>query len=237
MNPKNWTLRTRLIALTVALVTATSIVIGGVMFFMVRSALLGNFDGTLDNSLQRLTHAEGGPGRGANIIDPKTVVAEFPTNGAAVSGIIFDSETTSTALKTAQLRAIAPAAQRDDGDHESVDVPGLGSYRFVVATNIVDRGTGNPVRLVVGVPLTSLYKQIGGFLVLVAFVVLLAIVLSAAHRRAAAPASDATAQPGRGRRLERREHAARERHGGCRRSACPRRTRTRTPRSARSAAP
>jgi two-component system OmpR family sensor kinase len=93
--------------------------------------------------------------------------------------VLFGSETASTALKTAQLRAIAPAAQRDDGDLESVDVPGLGTYRFVVASNIVDRDTGDPVRLAVGVPLTGLYKQIGGFLVLVAFVVLVAIVLSA----------------------------------------------------------
>jgi two-component system OmpR family sensor kinase len=179
MHPHNWTLRTRLIAVMVALVAATSVIIGGVMFLMVRNALLSNFDGTLNNSLQRVTHANGGPGRGGDLIDPRTIVAEFPTNGAAASGSIFDSDGSPSDLRSAQLQAIAPAADGDASDHTSIDLPGLGAYRFVVVSGLVDTSTGTPVKLVVGAPLNSLYKQIAGFLVLVALVVLAAIVLAA----------------------------------------------------------
>src|SRR5579875_3039631 len=180
MRPKSWTLRTRLIALTVALVAATSIVIGGVMFLVVRNALLSNFDQTLTNSLHRLTNAGGGPGREGYFIDPRTIVAEFPTNGETVSGSIYGSDNMPTTLHTAQLQAITPAADAADGDFASVSVPDEGDYRFTVTT-AYDGSSGVPVevRLVVGTPLSGFYKQVTGFLLLVAGVVVAAIVLSA----------------------------------------------------------
>jgi two-component system OmpR family sensor kinase len=180
MHPHSWTLRTRLIAVMVALVAATSIIIGGVMFLMVRNALLSNFDENLDHSLQRLTNAGGGPGHDGNFIDPRTIVAEFPLNGAADSGSIFDANGSDSPLTASQLGAVARIADHDGDQHESVSVPGYGDYRFIV-TSAFDSSSGVPVRvsLVVGAPLSGLYKQIAGFLVLVALVVLAAIVLAA----------------------------------------------------------
>ncbi|HEY8317864.1 MAG TPA: HAMP domain-containing sensor histidine kinase [Amnibacterium sp.] len=180
MNPHNWTLRTRLIAVTVALVAATSVVIGGVMFLMVRNQLLTNFDTNLDNSLLRLTHAGGGPGREGPFIDAGTIVAEFPSNGSARTGSIYSSGGAPSALSAAQLSAIVPIASSDGDEHTSVNIPGRGDYRFIV-TSAYDASNGVPVavKLAVGAPLYGLYKQITGFFVLVALVVIAAILLAA----------------------------------------------------------
>lgn len=180
MHPHQWTLRTRLIAVMVALVAATSVVIGGVMFLMVRNALLTNFDENLDHSLQRLTNAGGGPGHDGNFIDPRTIVAEFPVNGRGATGSIFDPNGSDSALSPAQLAAIAAVTGRGGENHKSVNVPGYGDYRFIVTT-AYDSSIGIPVRveLVVGAPLAGLYRQVTGFLVLVALVVVAATVLAA----------------------------------------------------------
>jgi two-component system, OmpR family, sensor kinase len=180
MHPHAWTLRTRLIAVMVALVAVSSVVIGGVMFLMVRNALLSNFDENLDHSLQRLTSAGGGPGHDGNFIDPRTIVAEFPRNGSAGSGSIFDSSGSDSPLTPAQLRAIPRSGDDELDEHVSVTVPGYGDYRFII-TSGWDSSSGLPVRveLAVGTPLSGLYRQITGFLVLVALVVVAAIVLAA----------------------------------------------------------
>jgi two-component system, OmpR family, sensor kinase len=183
MHPHAWTLRTRLIAVMVALVAVSSVVIGGVMFLMVRNALLGNFDENLDHSLERLTSAGGGPGHDGNFIDQRTIVAEFPRNGSTGTGSIFDSSGSDSPLTTAQLSAIpriADAELDQQRQHATVTVPGYGDYRFVITSGI-DATTGIPVKveLAVGTPLSGLYRQITGFLVLVALVVVAAIVLAA----------------------------------------------------------
>ncbi|HET6826456.1 MAG TPA: histidine kinase dimerization/phospho-acceptor domain-containing protein, partial [Amnibacterium sp.] len=186
MHPHAWTLRTRLIAVMVALVAVSSVVIGGVMFLMVRNALLDNFDENLDHSLERLTSAGGGPGHDGNLIDQRTIVAEFPRNGSTGTGSIFDSSGSDSPLTPAQLRAIPRISdpeldqQLQHVEHVTVTVPGYGDYRFVITSGL-DATTGIPVRveLAVGTPLSSLYRQITGFLVLVALVVVAAIVLAA----------------------------------------------------------
>jgi two-component system, OmpR family, sensor kinase len=180
MHPHAWTLRTRLIAVMVVLVAVSSVVIGGVMFLMVRNALLGNFDENLDHSLERLTSAGGGPGHDGNFIDQRTIVAEFPRNGSTGTGSIFDSSGSDSPLTPAQLRAIPRSGDDQLDEHVSVTVPGYGDYRFII-TSGWDSSSGLPVRveLAVGTPLSGLYRQITGFLLLVALVVVAAIVLAA----------------------------------------------------------
>ncbi|WP_375401328.1 sensor histidine kinase [uncultured Amnibacterium sp.] len=167
---RNWTLRTRLIALVVALLAVTSIVIGGVMFLVLSTAMSNQFDSQLANDAQRITHGNGGPSARGELIDPGTIAVGFDDYGNSLGGGYFSSSTKMTALPGAQISAlrVVPA----DGNPRSIAVQGYGDYRFVS----VEAFGG---RFVVGEPLSSLNRRIAGVLVTVVLVVLAAILLAA----------------------------------------------------------
>src|SRR3954454_13959855 len=128
MNPRNWTLRARLIAVMVGLVAATSIVIGGVMFIAVRNVLWAQFDGSVQTAALRVGHNDDGPS-GKNPQDAGTIAAGFAVDGSKVGLYYTDSGTSD--LSASQLRAIEHLDFA--GGEATVSVPGHGDYRFVSA--------------------------------------------------------------------------------------------------------
>ncbi|MGN6742848.1 MAG: histidine kinase dimerization/phospho-acceptor domain-containing protein, partial [Amnibacterium sp.] len=179
MNPNSWTLRTRLIALMVALVAVTSVVIGAVMAIVVRQSFSTSFNNQVVSTANSLGH----------------ILADSndPTNARALeSGVVFAGRSPSddwvayrysgaseaTRLGSEQAAAIGRLQSGSGelmrpGDTRDVVVPGYGEYRFA-ATYVPGSGT----LLLVGLPTTQLYKNIASVLLPIIVVVLLAIVLA-----------------------------------------------------------
>jgi two-component system OmpR family sensor kinase len=172
MNPRNWTLRARLIAVMVALVAATSVVIGGVMFIAVRNALWAQFDTDVQTTAHRVAQSDDAPS-GHGYQDAGTIAAGFAVDGSS-AGVYYTGRGTS-ALTSRQLQAIG-RANFDGGTAATVNVPGHGDYRFIPGPH--GEIDGIPAQVLVGLPLSSLYKQIAALFGTIAFIVLVAIVLA-----------------------------------------------------------
>jgi two-component system OmpR family sensor kinase len=171
VNPHSWTLRARLIAVMVALVAATSIVIGGVMFVAVRNALWVQFDAQVQTAAQRVGHNDGGP-NGGGYQEPGTIAAGFAVDGTDVGSYSTGDATSSL---TPQQLDVLGNLDFTAGEAVTAKVPGHGDYRFVAERGAVG---SVPARVVVGLPLTSLYKQIAALFGTIAAVVVGAIVLA-----------------------------------------------------------
>ncbi|MCU1472489.1 HAMP domain-containing sensor histidine kinase [Amnibacterium sp.] len=177
MNPKNWTLRTRLIALMVALVAVTSVVIGGVMAIVVRQSFTTQFSSRVVSTAQNFGHmvADSNDPTNAHAIDATDLV--FAVN--TVSGwqaYRYTGSSTAVPLTVAQTSSISAIQSRSDqllrpGDTRDVVVPGYGEYRFAP---VYGAGTA----LLVGLPTSQLYKGIAQVIVPIVVVVLLSIVLA-----------------------------------------------------------
>lgn len=165
---RNWTLRSRLIALVVALLAVTSILVGGVAFLVLRGALAEQFDTGLQSDAQNFLRMGGGAAPGG-------------TNGPASVGMVLGSvnegqfvafrvtSVTSTgaqgpALSTGDTSAVESVGTRP----VTIDFDGLGSYRLVA----VQRFGGG---IVVGEPLSQLNREITANLARIAVVVVGAI--------------------------------------------------------------
>jgi two-component system OmpR family sensor kinase len=173
VNPHSWTLRARLIAVMVALVAATSVVIGGVMFVAVKSTLWGQFDSVVQTAAERIDGPHGGGGIGNDNQDAGTIVAGFGVDGRTVGYYYPAGSSDVSDLSGAQLSAVA-SVNLGDG-FESVAVPGRGDYRFLALRGSV----GNvPAKVVVGLPLGPLYKQVAALFGTIVAVVIVAIVLA-----------------------------------------------------------
>jgi two-component system OmpR family sensor kinase len=174
MNPRTWSLRARLIAVMVALVAVTSIVIGGVMFIAVENALWGQFDGDVQTAVQRVDDGRhGSTGIGGDFQDQGTIVAAYPDSGNSLGSYYRDSSGTTTDLTAVQLKTLSTLDPRDSP--RTVNVPGRGDYRFIALPAGIN---GVPGIVVVGLPLSSLYKQIAALFGTIVAVVIIAIVLA-----------------------------------------------------------
>ena len=114
MNPRNWSLRARLIAVMVALLAVTSIIIGGVMFLAVQNALWGQFDVSVQNAAQRIGHpreGDDGPTGSGSQLDPGTIVAGYGFDGTT-AGYYKTSGTAQSPLLRTQLSSVRPVASR-----------------------------------------------------------------------------------------------------------------------------
>jgi two-component system OmpR family sensor kinase len=180
MNPKNWTLRTRLIAVMVALVAATSCVIGGVMVFVVRQSFSSEFDSSVQGAAQVFGHMlqdEDGGSPNARAFDQEGVIAAAPTPTGWVAYHYTSSSGAGVQLGAAQMRSILAA---ESGIHvgaetplRSAVVPGYGQYRF--AASVIP---GSNTVIFVGRPTSQLNKRVAAVVVPIVVVVLLAIVLA-----------------------------------------------------------
>ncbi|MGN6445853.1 sensor histidine kinase [Amnibacterium sp.] len=181
MRFSSWTLRSRLIALTVALVAATSVLIGGVMSFVVKQSYSGTFNGQLASTSQAVTRAltfgNGHLDLRQLSVDAGTIIALYPTVAPA-SGLVVtgaDDATTFTAAQLAEVKSAAGVGtNRQPGtDPEPGRYQGR-QYRFVL-TQI--GGPGGSL-LVVGRPTSALNQEVAQVLAPIAIVVLLTLVLA-----------------------------------------------------------
>ncbi|WP_375406338.1 ATP-binding protein [uncultured Amnibacterium sp.] len=180
MHFSSWTLRSRLIGLTVLLVAVTSVLIGGVMSFVVRQSFVTQFDQGLTNSAQgvgrAITYNNGSVPIGPYGVDEGTVLAYYPQFGVPSGYLISNSENASP-FSSAQLSALEEAAgatsrpENQDRAALTAELDGR-EYRFTV--------TGGPGggTIVVGKPTSVLNTEIAGALAPIAIVVMLAIVLA-----------------------------------------------------------
>ncbi len=176
--PSRWTLRTRLLALTLLLLAAVAVVIATVSALSLRGTLVAQ----VDTQLRAATGFVDAPGRGDRgpaASDPTPSVARFlrypgqrsGTVGALVAaGAVRDSarlvpagpDTAAPPLSTAQAQALladaSPVAESSDGDTtdgggglgaQTSELPGLGRFR-VASVDLSDGST-----LVIGLPLAD----------------------------------------------------------------------------------
>lgn len=181
-----WSLRTRLVVSTVALVAVVAAVIGTVTTIALRSSLYERLDTDLASVAKRAAGPPPGvlvsPGeQGARRPDPLGFVVrggqQIGTVGAVVDGDgrITDGavsreaqsgtgvpDATSDALSEAQIRALESVAQ--DREPHSVDLgDGLGEYR-------VQYVSGSFGDFLVGIPTTSLRETVGTLVLVEVFV-------------------------------------------------------------------
>ena len=201
---RNWTLRTRLIALVVALLAVTSIVIGGVMFLVLRNTLSAQFDLGVQNAAQRNAHPQGGLRYLVTGLDEGDVIGLFDTvsgNQGAFKAGSMDLKP----LSASQVSQMAPpSTSGTDAGLYSAVISQRGEYRLAAVSATFN---GEPVRLIVGAPLAQLHKQILGLLATIASIVIASILLAAFFgtliigralrplRRVAAVASNVAARP------------------------------------------
>lgn len=180
MHFSSWTLRSRLIGLTVLLVAVTSVLIGGVMSFVVRQSFVTQFDQGLTNSAQgvsrAITYNNGKVPIGPYGVDEGTVLAYYPQFGAPAGFLISNSENANpfSSAQLGMLEEAAGAASRPENQDRAALTAKLDGreYRFTV-TDGPEGGT-----IVVGKPTSVLNAEIAGALAPIAIVVVLAIVLA-----------------------------------------------------------
>ena len=130
MHFSRWTLRSRLIGLTVVLVAVTSILIGGVMAVVIRQTFAANFDNQLQSTAQgvgRAVATNSGISIGQYGVDSGTILGYFPEYGTANGALVRADDSTDltsaqlSALKKASGATIRPRTQDDGPDvHQPV---------------------------------------------------------------------------------------------------------------------
>jgi two-component system, OmpR family, sensor kinase len=191
MRFSSWTLRSRLIALTVVLVAVTSVLIGGVVTLVVSNTLSNQFSTALQNSARGPNAISAAQGNGY-IVDPDEsvfAVYAYANDGTLVrEGYHYvptssSTQLTKTALTTAQYKALREAVDttKSAGGGASglssttvtANIPGLGAYRVAVTWQ-----AGSGQAFYVGRPLSILNEQLARYLLPILVVVVLAIVLA-----------------------------------------------------------
>ncbi|MDH2443295.1 HAMP domain-containing sensor histidine kinase [Amnibacterium sp. CER49] len=177
MDPHAWTLRTRLIAVMVALVAATSVVIGAVTLIVLSRIYSSQFDLQVQNAAQnvgQIIRETDGDQMNPRFAD-QAVIIVGPTATGGTVGYYLHGESR-TPLTEAQLRPILalgrdPQLSRPNATPRALQVPGYGEYRFVGAAPFTN--------VLVGESSSQLNRQIGLVLLPITLVVVAAIVLAA----------------------------------------------------------
>ncbi|HEY0374315.1 MAG TPA: HAMP domain-containing sensor histidine kinase [Amnibacterium sp.] len=178
MKPRNWTLRGRLIALMVALVAITSIVIGAVMAIVVRQTFSASFSNQVVSTANSLAHmfADTNDPTNTRALETGVVFAGRDSSGDWIA-YRYSGSSAPAQLSSPQAQAIGRIQSNANdplrpGVTRDAVVPGYGEFRF--AAQYQPSGSV----LLVGLPTTQLYKNIASVLVPIIVVVLLAIVLA-----------------------------------------------------------
>jgi two-component system OmpR family sensor kinase len=185
MHFSSWTLRSRLIGLTVVLVALTSVLIGGVMSFVIRATVTTQFE----NSISGLVHGptqnilDAAQGSGQFIDRSDSIVAvylpDYGYSGGTHYTVTSDSDelaksTLSTsAVKAIQAGAAGTVSANRGGGFIDVDVPSIGVYRFAVQPV-----TGTNDAVYVGRPISEFNRELAGYVAPIVIVVVLAILLA-----------------------------------------------------------
>ncbi|MBW4042818.1 MAG: HAMP domain-containing histidine kinase [Acidobacteria bacterium] len=186
MHFSSWTLRSRLIGLTVVLVAVTSILIGGVVTLVIRNTVAAQFE----NSISGLVHGpsdaviRAAQGSGQFIDRSDSIVAvylpDYGYTGGTHYTVTSGSESLMTApLSAAAMRAIQSAAAETvsdgpGGGFVDINVPDIGAYRFAVVP--ATRGAADAVY--VGRPLSDFNRELAGYIAPIVVVVVLAMLLA-----------------------------------------------------------
>ncbi len=168
----SWTLRARLIAALVAVLTVVCLVIGGVTVIALRGFLVGQLDDRLSAASQRATNYQddptrdgtgtgnpGGPHRGLppGLLAPGqgagTFAAQITGGVIQTAGTLNDEGDEVPLTSAAAERTII--ALRPDGEPQTVTIDGLGDYRVVAV-----RTRGQDSTLVTGLPLASVSSTV-----------------------------------------------------------------------------
>lgn len=177
---RNWTLRSRLIALVVALIAVTSLLIGGLAFALVRQAITTQFESQLQATAQTVAQSNTcDPSAGAPcFLIPGTVVGAFTPTGSASSEYCPRMGSSCTPITEAKdISALGAVAAGPSG--ATVRTLGTyGAYRFVSATGFW-RDAGSRAEFVVGFPESALDRQIVGVFAPIALIVLAVILVAA----------------------------------------------------------
>jgi two-component system OmpR family sensor kinase len=178
------TLTARLVAVAVLLVAVTVLLIGAATTLAMKQNLDAQLDTDVRAALDRTLYGPGGHmpgpvrGGGDGEFGPGqrfgSLRAVIPDSGEPSGLVLSEQErrgwSTETALTDAQL---APLVDVDDGrDVDTVDVPGLGSYRVAVRDV-------SGVRVVVGLPLADVDDTIADLLRLEVLATLLGVLAAA----------------------------------------------------------
>ena len=182
MHFSSWTLRSRLIALTVLLVAVTSVFVGGVVTLVVSSTLTNQFDQTLLEQTANRNTIPVAQGTAQFIELDDSVFAVWDASGVA-DGFHYSpsgaNEVTPDRLSTADFRALRGAFDttasggRPYAVVKNVDLPELGVYRVAAAWN-----PGATQVVYVAQPLAVLNEQLAKYLLPIAGVAVLAILLA-----------------------------------------------------------
>ena len=184
MHFSSWTLRGRLIGLTVLLVAITSILIGGVVALVVRNTLSTQFNQDIQSLVRSPSDlVEAAQGNSPFLDRSDSIIAlSVPASGFA-QGFHYvptgSMNSTAKQLTAAEFKAITSgvdtdAVQQGGGPTiTDVSLPGLGRYRFAVESD-----PGSSTAAYIGKPLSILNGRVASVLLPIAVVVLLAIVLA-----------------------------------------------------------
>lgn len=176
MNPRNWSLRARLTALTVALLAVTSLVIGGVMALVVTQTLSAQFDDRLAGTAQQVgrwaRNDTAGAALAPRFLEQSGLILAVSTPGGWAAYHLASGSDTATRLGDSAASAVGRLADTTTADAppRTMAVPGYGEYRF--AASFAPGGS-----ILVGVPTSQLKRDVALFLVPIAVVVVAAIVI------------------------------------------------------------
>jgi two-component system OmpR family sensor kinase len=191
----SWTLRARLIASLVAVLTAVCLVVGGVTVLALRSYLVGQLDDRLTAASHRSASFQGNPnpgGTGSGPVDgdgddhggglPPGLLA--PGQGAGtfaaqiVNGTIQTAGTLNESGERIPLTSAAASAAlvklKADDQPRTVNIPGLGAYRVIIVNDAAHGST-----LVTGLPMSQVSSTVYRLALTISLVALLGLVAAA----------------------------------------------------------
>ncbi|HWI44001.1 MAG TPA: HAMP domain-containing sensor histidine kinase [Nocardioides sp.] len=180
MNPRRWnwaSLTSRLVVTAVALVAVVCVLIGAATTLAMRSSLMDR----LDSDVRAMAPGHGRPGPGPGELHdrngaPGTLSVVLDEDGDVTGGGVFGDERGDFD----QVEDVAAlAAVRVDDQVHTVDVPGQGDYR-VIAVDGTNPVTGQPARLVTGLPTRDVDDTIAGLVTWEAVLTLLGVLVAAA---------------------------------------------------------
>jgi two-component system OmpR family sensor kinase len=210
MHFSSWTLRSRLIGLTVLLVAVVALVMGGVLSVVVMNAFTSRFNSEVQQVAQGYGRTPQGfsTARG-QYAEAGTIIVAFDGDGT-VEGLYVKSTTSEaqpalTSKQIAEIRAAFQSAQNAPDRARDVRIDDYGVYKMSLHPYISSSGQQGVIAA--GKPVSDLNKEIASVLVPIAVVVALVILLAGLLgalivgsalrplRRVAAIASDVASLP------------------------------------------
>ena len=176
MRFSSWTLRSRLIGLTVLLVAVVAIVMGGVVSVVVSNAFTARFNSEVEQSAQGYARTpQGFTAAQGQYAEAGTIIVAFDSDGSEEGLYIRSTSSTSQpglkAKQIAQVRAAFDSDRNTPDRARDVRISGYGTYKMSLHPYF------NGV-IAAGQPVSELNKQIAAVLVPIAVVVALVILLA-----------------------------------------------------------